>query len=312
MRAKLRNNLTGFFLGKYDVKEIAKETMIEREVYKTSFENIFYNEALIILSPVISIALIGLAIFYSPWIIFALLIVPPMIFFALELELVFLSDERVFIERKGILEKLLNTRNVRTVSLEQIAIIAYKRAPVNRPLLLFGLIGISGLIALTFFVELYLIIIASITALIFLYIIWFSLRLTKRSIELSVIGSLRDVGLGRTKGAPVSFLADLQELVFERIHHYERHRADSKALLNIEEFPLRHQGKVKEMVKMAENELQKRIIAKIALENQDINKLVKTLKIYSKVAVEEELLYLEKQSLIEKDELSSNWKIKGL
>ena len=264
----LKNRITGFVFGKYNLRAIAKELLIKREEYVSGFENIYYDVSLLVGSLISSVLLIILAILFSPWLFFSLLLPPFVIFFALELELVFLSNERVFIERRGTIEKLFKTRNIISISLEQIAVLSYKRAPVNIPALAFGMITVVGSILIAIFgkptlkspISSLVLLISILVAISQIAVLWGGLRLNKRSIELSVIGVAKAIGIGRTKGAPQWFLEDVQELVFERIHHYESAKKEQGIEAIFTEFPFRHSASLKRAIQNLETDLERRVL----------------------------------------------------
>ena len=174
-------------------------------------------------------------------------------FLANELELVILTNERLLIEKRGVVEKLTRTEHLQIVNIDQISSISYSRAPVNYPTIIFSsvfiflllipfFLGFTSVIPeINFLVEVIILIILAP----FLYLFWWGLRLTKRSIVIQVIGLTKLVTIGEKKGAPIWFLKSFQEAVFERIHHTFHSQAtgtdhkhiDEDSHLEITEYP---------------------------------------------------------------------------
>ncbi len=295
----LRNRVTAFLFGKYNVNNIATELMIREEEFITSFENIYYDEVMLVSSVGIFLMGILLSVYLSPF--FLLLLLPPflLVYFALELEIVFLTNERLFIEKKGIIEKILRVRNIQTVSLEQIAILQYRRAPINYPGLTFALVMLGlGILPPILVTNGLTILIAVPIVAVSLYLFWFSLRLSKRSIELNIIGVQNLMGIGRTKGAPMWFLKELQQLVFERIHHYEKAEYSNNSHRVLLEYPLMYPEWVKDLIQKQPQEVEREMVRMLFEESGDFNSLVERCREFTPNQIEQALRKLKTRGII--------------
>ncbi len=303
MRYKLRNKLTGIIFGKYDLKKIAKNKLVHDEKFVSGLEIIYYNEIMIFISIVIGLLSI-LFTFKSLFAIIPLIISMYLIFLSLELELIFLTDERIIIEKRGILEKILNTQSELSLSLDQIAVLKYSRAPFHRQLLYISLIGlIINFIIISVISDLLLILFLSAISFVLFYMLWFGLRLNKRSIELSVIGINLPVGIGRSKGAPMSFLVDIQEMVFERIHHISHSDTDSGIKYQVSEFPLQFSSKAKAIIEKLKDPFQQHLIKVIDQNNINIDGLYLHCHRFEKSVIDKTIQELKHKNLIvEKDD----------
>lgn len=260
-RQRLRNRVTGFLFGKYNIEKLGKSKLIHEERYISGVEIINYNEIMIIISFVLLILTVFLN-FLSPWYNLTLILPLILIYFSLDLELVMLTDERVIIEKRGVIEKITRIKNETSLSLDQIAVFKYGRAPVNIALLAFTMISLTSITALLIVVELQVVFIVLniILLIILLMLLWYSLRLNKRSIELSVIGVKTNIGIGRNKGVPYWFMSDTQETVFERIHHTVHEGKKSGLRSDIREFPLQFSTRAKDYISQLDNILSQHII----------------------------------------------------
>lgn len=307
MKLKVRNFLTAYFFGKYDVRKIASGLLIKDEEFVSSFENIYYNEMLIFGS--IFLGFLGIALsLFSVYFLSLVLVGIIAIFFALELEIVFLSSERLFVEIRGIPEKLLKTRNVKSVSLEQIAILQYKRSPVNRPGLVFSaLILLTGGVLISIVPS---ITITTLSVILFVlggYFFVFSLRLNKRSIELSIIGVTQPIGIGRKKGAPIYFLNELQNLVFERIHHYEMNSGVPNAERILTEFPLSYPSWLKEIIENRSSGTEMHVIRLLFEESCNFNRLAERSPNIERSNLEQALRKLKEEGIVYFSSETKTW-----
>ncbi len=286
-RISLRGKITGFVFGKYNLQNEVENTLIKDEDYISGIEIIFYDEILLLLGFLSSLFVLYISISINP--IFLLILIPItiVIYFSLEVELTYLTNERLIIERRTILEKLLKTSNIKSISLDQVAVISYSRAPFQYPSLFFSAIGYV-LIGYSILYDYNSVDISLVLLPISLYLSYFGFRLTKRSIEISVIGVQKPFGIGRVKGAPLWFLNDLQDMIFERVHH-TFHDEES---YNIHENPLEYSGRLKDLVKNVNRPIQKKVLLlldeKILSKKEIMDQLVK----YSKREVDEALRQL--------------------
>jgi hypothetical protein len=139
-----------------------------------------------------------------------------------------------------------------------------------------------------------------------LYLVWFGLRLSKRSIELSIIGVTKPIGIGRRKGAPLWFLSDIQNTVFERIHHVF-HEIDKGPITKLSEFPLQYTTRGRELIGTAKKELHRQILELLDQENKTKIEIVDTCKEYSKAEIDEAMRQLRKMKFIFYDRKQNKW-----
>ena len=148
----------------------------------------------------------------------------------------------------------------------------------------------------------------------FLYLVWFGLRLTKRSIELFVIGLPASIGIGRIKGAPVWFLIEVQNNITERIHHLHHGKVAGDVELDLQEYPLQYSSLVIDLVKEAGDNIAKVLIMQIDQEALDIQEIYNNLPQYTTDHIDDELSYLKNKTILiynrEKDQWELNRKYK--
>ncbi|OLS29114.1 MAG: hypothetical protein HeimC2_03090 [Candidatus Heimdallarchaeota archaeon LC_2] len=293
MRKILRNKITGFVFGKYYHEKQIDEILIKDEEYISGIEIIFYSEIILILTIFSVIASIILAFTLTP--LFLILLIPALIliYFSLDIELIYLTSERLIIERRTIVEKMLKTSNIKSISLDQIAVISYSRAPFQFASLFLSLLGIVTISYSIMYDNFELAAVFSLTP-ISLYLAYYGLRLTKRSIEISVIGVAKPFGVGRVKGAPVWFLNDLQNMIFERVHH----TFHSEESYDIHEFPLEYSGRVRELVKQLTRAVQKKIIQLLDEKTLSKNEIIDLMPNYSKTEIDEGMRQLRVKKYI--------------
>ncbi|MCE7733638.1 MAG: hypothetical protein GPJ54_02090 [Candidatus Heimdallarchaeota archaeon] len=288
IRDKLRNRLTGYIFGKYVLEKQIEGTLIKGEEYISGIEIIFYDELMLLLALFGSIASLTLGIIIDPLFFLILIPITSLVYFSLEVELIYLTSERLIIERRTILEKLLKTSNIKSISLDQVAVISYSRAPFQYPSLFLSALGFVTII-LSFVYDVNAILIVIVLLPISLYLAYFGSRLTKRSIEISVIGVLKPFGVGRTKGAPLWFLNDLQNMIFERVHHTLH---DDEEGQDLHENPLKYSGRVKELLKLIKKPLQKKILQLLDENVMSKGQIVEQCAEYSKTEVDEAMRQL--------------------
>lgn len=311
IRIKLRNRITGFFFGKYDLKSIAREKLVQKEKYVSGVEIINYNEMMIASSVLLFIMSIVAGAFFPP--LFILLPISLFfIFLSLDLELVMLTDERVILEKRGFVEKLLRVNNEISLSLDQIAVISYGRAPFNRPALLTSFLGILPLVIYSTLRDAsnnFDLMILIPLFIIFLYLGWWGLRLDKRSIELSIIGVLKNIGIGRNKGVPLWFLSDVQTRVFERIHHLFHEEKLKGVKADVQEYPLKYSGTAKHMINELHDPIHHHIIKFLDSENYTKKELNEHCTICQSIDMDEAIRHLRRKKFIYYDKSKKLWKL---
>ncbi len=77
----LRIRVTAFLFGKYNVNNIATELMIREEEFITSFENIYYDEVMLVSSVGIFLMGILLSVYLSSFFLLLLLQLQPFLLF---------------------------------------------------------------------------------------------------------------------------------------------------------------------------------------------------------------------------------------
>ena len=311
MRIKIRNKLTGFLFGKYNLESIATKKLVQKESYVSGVEIINYNEQMILSSIILMAIGILAGIFYP-----ILLILVPfsffLIFLSLDLELVMLTDERIIIEKKGLVEKLLGVNNEISLSLDQIAVISYGRSPFNKPAMITSIVSLLTLITYSTlrdsnkYFDLFILIPLFIITL---YLVWWGLRLGKRSVELSIIGVLKNVGIGRNKGVPLWFLSDLQTRVFERIHHLFHEERIKGVKADILEYPLQYSSIAKHMINELHDPIHHHIIKFLDRENYTKKELNQHCPICHSVDMDEAIRYLRLKKFIYYDKSNKIWKL---
>jgi hypothetical protein len=294
IRDKLRNRLTGYIFGKYVLEKQIEGALIKGEEYISGIEIIFYDELMLILALFGSITSIVLGTIIDPLFFLILIPITTLVYFSLEVELIYLTSERLIIERRTILEKLLKTSNIKSISLDQVAVISYSRAPFQYPSLFLSALGIITII-LSIIYQVNVIPITIVLMPISLYLAYFGSRLTKRSIEISVIGVLKPFGVGRTKGAPLWFLNDLQNMIFERVHHTLH---EDKEAQHVYENPLKYSGRVKELLKLIKKPLQKKILQLLDENIMSKKHIVEQCVAYSKTEIDEAMRLLRQKRYI--------------
>lgn len=294
IRDKLRSRLTGYIFGKYVLEKQIEGTLIKEEEYISGIEIIFYDEIMLLLALFGSITSIALGIIINTLFFLILIPITTLVYFSLEVELIYLTSERLIIERRTILEKLLKTSNIKSISLDQVAVISYSRAPFQYPSLFLSAVGFITIIY-SIVTNTNVILISIVLLPISLYLTYFGSRLTKRSIEISVIGVLRPFGIGRTKGAPLWFLNDLQNMIFERVHHTLH---DDEEGADLHEHPLKYSGRVKELLKLIKKPLQKKILQLLDENIMSKEQIVEQCAEYSKTEIDEAMRLLRQKRYI--------------
>ena len=256
IRQKFRLRMLALLVGVYNLNNEAKKLLIHEERLVSATEIIYFSESLYLAAFIIlvmTISVISLGIFNStlfiPFImittLLALLFIG-VVYSATRVEMIFLTSERVVIRYLSILEKILRVKRELSLSIDQISIISYGRAPFNRGALGLALLGTltvslmmfilaNGLID-PFLVQMTVILISILVILIVLRLILFGLRLTRGVLELQTVGLTTPVQIGLDKGVPRSFIQEVHLAVLERVHHTLHH--EDQEDIDIVEFPL--------------------------------------------------------------------------
>ena len=321
LQGYIRNRIAGLIFGRYELEKLAHNYMTKQETYIKGIEIIHWGEIIYLILIFLIILNIAVSFYIAPFlIVFSIIYVPILLLVATELELIMLTDERVLIEKRTLIEKITRTQQFQSISLDQIAMISYARAPPNILLVLLAGAGlIFSFLPYTVnvldLIQIDIVIITVIPVLLFLpflYLLWFGLRLTKRSIELSVIGLSQPIGIGRIKGAPVWFLTELQSLITERIHHiYHEDVKESvdKFDLEMKEFPLQFSSLVKDLVKEVGDSIAKALLMQLDRESLDIQEIYNSLPSYTTEHLDTELGYLKSRTIIVYNPEKDQWEL---
>jgi hypothetical protein len=223
-----------------------------------------------------------------------------------------LTNDRIIVVRRAILEKVLKIQNETSIALDQIVILSYSRAPLNRNALFACGIGIISIpllilnhenIPLHEFLKYIIIIILSIITL---YLFWTGLRLTRRSIELALIGVPEHYGIGRSKGVPIWFVFDIQNLVFGKLR-------SSVPLLVKKETSQgekdQYYTSIQDLVDSTPIELHKKILIELNKRSQTKKQVIAKLASYSKNEINRSFTQLRKKRIIYFNPKTDTWAI---
>lgn len=308
-----RNYITTLIVGKYNIDKISNNALLKDEEYISSIDILFYDEVLVIMAALLSVVIIYLSQFSILFLSF--LVFPVLLFyFAIQVEIIILTSERVLMEIRGLIEKILRVKNIRSISIDQIAIFSYARAPFNYAALAISFIGVVFLLEI-FDTPLNLseigspgIVLSMMKALLIislLYLIWYGLRLSKRSIEMSIIGISRAIGIGRRKGAPQWFVNDMEMMIYDRIHHI--YHSENTSDLKIEDFPLAYNSNVKALLRQTQKPVQRKILEQLVDSSLSKNRILQLVRGYSKIEIDEAMRQLRKIQFIFYDRSRRIW-----
>jgi hypothetical protein len=122
-----RNRLIGFILGRYELEKESKKLLHTEEQFISGTEIVKYNESIYILNILLFVVILLLAITNTLFIVF-LMFIPLLFLFSNELELIILTNDRVIVIKRTILEKIFRIQNETSIPLDQIVILTYSRA----------------------------------------------------------------------------------------------------------------------------------------------------------------------------------------
>ncbi|MFX0113790.1 MAG: hypothetical protein ACFFB3_04525 [Candidatus Hodarchaeota archaeon] len=310
-----RNRLTGFLFGFYNLDKEVKGLLNEDEQYISGYQIVQFNESYYILGIFYIIIATVLAVLYSLFFLLLLLVVPVFILFSYELELVFLTNDRLIIVKRRVLERLFRIQDETSIKLDQIVILSYSRAPLNRNALYACFLGVILIIAFVPADEI-LALPSYLPILVFfllffplLYLFWQGLRLTKRSVELYIIGVPQPYGVGRTKGIPLWFVYDIQNLVLGFVHSsLQLLTQKEKQLLNERD---RYYEPIKEIIHAFpdEEQVQKEMLLLLNEKRRSKKELMKKTPTYSKNEFDRHFKALRKKRMIFFDKTTKTWAI---
>ena len=128
------------------------------------------------------------------------------------------------------------------------------------------------------------------------YLFWIGLRLSKRSIELSIFGISKNLGIGREKGVPLWFVYDLQLLVFSSSHFFSPIKFKDKSFKQdeAEEDLL----SLKDILDKTPYEIHKKIIIALKDGPQKVTDIVNKLQDYPRKDINSGIDALRKKRII--------------
>ncbi len=325
IRKFLKKTSALFILGKSDLKEESRDILMENEELIATTEIVYYSEMFYALIFVVLIANLGV-IFFLIWTGNLIFIIIPlivilfsilMLYYATEVQKIFLTNERLVINHLSLFEKILRVPRNESILLDQIAIIKYSRAPFNKGALTSGtIILISSLILQLLLFQristhIFLLILSisfeSLLIAFSIYLFTFGARLTKRALELYVIGITRPIVIGQFKGIPLWFVNELHKAVLERVHHTFH---ASKEILQLYEFPLESSSTLKTILENENKELHRKILFLLDKKNLDFDEIAKNLPDCTEERIRETLNELVDEELVEFNDTTKKWAVK--
>ncbi len=330
IRQKFRLRMLALLVGVYNLNNEARKLLIHEEKLVSATEIIYFSESLylaafIILVMTISVILLGIfnSTLFIPFImittLLALLFIG-VVYSATRVEMIFLTSERVVIKYLSILEKILRVKRELSLSIDQISIISYGRAPFNRGALGLALLGTltvslmifilaNGLID-SFLAQMTVIIISILVILVVLRLILFSLRLTRGVLELQTVGLTTPVQIGLDKGVPRSFIQEVHLAVLERVHHTLHH--EDQEDIDIVEFPLESSKTLKNAFNQVKTSNEKKILKLLDQKPAQAEELCRNIPELSHEEIDEVLSILQEKNLIIYEVDEDVWKLSDI
>ena len=328
-RYNLRSKMLALTIGVYDLNEEAKKLLIHEEKLVSSAEIIYFFESLYIaaflllftLSLTIIIGILNPTLFLSFLVISAVLILLLLstVYFATRVEMIFLTSERVVVKHLSIIEKLLKVKRELSLSIDQISIISYGRAPFNRGVLGLALIGTligSGLLSIlpqisefSPIMQITIRIVGILVILVCFRLILFGLRLSRGVLELQAVGLLTPVRIGLDKGVPRSFIQEVHLAVLERVHHTLHH--EDRDRIEIIEFPLESSSLLKNALIQVETADEKTVLKFLDLKPSQAEELCRNIPELSHDQIDEVLSVLQEKNLILYEIDNDVWRLSG-
>ena len=323
VRHKIRAKLLSLTIGFYDLETEAKQLLIHEEKLVSSAEIIYFSEILYLsgaLSFLTAIILGSLGflfqdlilVFGSSAIILSLFTLG-LIYSATRIELIFLTTERVVVKHLSIIEKFLRVRREESLTIDQISIISYGRAPWNRGAFISALTGFLFSLLLLFLLieelsvdpfiqflvlsEIIIVIIVSISLLLF------GLRLSRGILDLHAVGRKKPLRLGLHKGVPRKFIQEVHLAVLERLHHTQHGDLDTQ------EFPLETSFLLKEAFKVTSDPNEREILLLLDRKPAQAEELCKSIPSMSHEEIDTVLSSLQSKRLIEYLVDEDKWRI---
>ncbi len=299
--------------GKYDLKSIFEKHRIPGERLIAEQDILYYSEIPLFLALIIGIVSLFLSLLLDPIFLVGIPIIILITYFSISMEFVFLTDERILIERRYLLDKILSTRTIINIALDQISIVESGRAPPNWPVS-FVTMGtlllsvFSAMITSNVFTKL----IWGYVGLISTFILIYSLRLFRRAVSLFVVGSRLPIVIGARKGISVYWVKKLHETLFERIHHVEHIYSSHKELdTKINEFPLELPQNLKKVLVNLSQNVEKEIYKLLYFEPRTKKELYSELEDFDNHLIDNGLSHLSKEGMIVYDRSRRVWTITG-
>ncbi|PWI47155.1 hypothetical protein CEE45_13140 [Candidatus Heimdallarchaeota archaeon B3_Heim] len=330
IRQKFRLRMLALLVGVYNLNNEAKKMLIHEEKLVSATEIIYFSESLylaafIILVVIISVILLGIfnSTLFIPFImittLLALLFIG-VVYSATRVEMIFLSSERVVIKYLSILEKILRVKRELSLSIDQISIISYGRAPFNRGALGLALLGtltvslmmfiLTNVLIDSFLAQMTVIIISILVILIVLRLILFGLRLTRGVLELQTVGLTTPVQIGLDKGVPRSFIQEVHLAVLERVHHTLHH--EDQEDIDIIEFPLESSKTLKNAFNQVKTSNEKKILKLLDQKPAQAEELCRNIPELSHEEIDAVLSILQEKNLISYVVDEDVWKLSDI
>lgn len=295
-----RNKIIGYFIGRYNLDSESKRILNKEEKFISGVEIVQFNESIYILSFIWLLLVVLLAYFLSFYFMILVLFFPVILLFSNELEMDILTNERIVIIKRTIFERFLRITNESSIALDDIVLMKYGRAPFNKNALYFSIssfIAIFLVLIAENFYKIDLLIETPLIVLLLLissYLLWLGLRLSKRSLELTIIGVNESIGIGRTKGVPLWFIYEIQTLIFDSLpsNLTKISPEDYKKITDDILIP------IKDLIDATPFELHKKIISFINNKQVDIIDLYSNLQDYSKPEINKAFKDLRKKKFI--------------
>lgn len=313
MLNRISRRLKIIFTGKYDLDEIFRNHKIHGETLVDSRDILYYSEVTITIGIFLTLTSVILGLMIHPSFLVFLIFSALIFYFSINLDFVFLTDERLLIERRTIIDRLLSTSSITNIALDQISIIETGRARPNFPLL-FGssFFFMIGLITL-FLLESPLIqfFVAYFSFVLFLLAI-FALRLYRRSVTLFVVGTQSPIEIAHRKGISLNWVQKLHDTLFERIHHVTHvYKSPNDLYTKSSEFPLEMDPEFKNTIDSLSHSVEKEIIRVLYFQPCTKRQLYRQLPSFEHHLIDYALAHLSKENLIHYDRSKRVWTITG-
>ncbi len=318
-RQRLRRKLLKIVAGEYELEKEGEKHLSAHEELLASTDIIYYSEvgyALGTLQFLLSLTLLTFLTWkHWGWAIvgvFFLITSTTTLFFSTQIELIFLTTERIRIRKIGLTEKMLGIANERIIALDQIALIEHGKAPFHRAALVISsfqiLVASTGIVLaimlLSYPLSLFATLFLSLILASGIRLFWFGLRITRRSLSLYVVGVRQPIAIGSLKGVPFWFIEEVQITMFERIHHYHHLR---EQVVTTMEFPLQYSTGLKEALLEENKEIHRDVLMVLDTSPCSKREIMTSLPKYSPQEISEALRQLRREGKASYDHSLKKW-----